>query len=289
MELTTKEQILYRRYRNIPEVKIPSKELIAIASLIDQMKEDNINLEQIKLREVTKKSREFLSKYFTLNLVPFEQRITIPFVGELQIYKQVHPFQVPIKKIKNTDIFYGCSREVIYPDSDEFLKYRWIELSEKLTELASLAYTHEIVHMQLNHCTDVIEDYNNIEFLSIFLELVEALELSENESLLQIHDTIRLRELQDIILDLDKYATTKDETIKDILVEGTSYLHSTLKAYHLFLIYYTNIKMRKKIMERIQKVFHHQMTVEQFQNEFGITYENSEDKEKFKKYFKRRL
>ena len=290
MEHNISEQIKFRRFKEIPAIIPPSKELIMIASLIDKMPEPNIEAHPEKLKQVLKTSREFLSKYLTLNPIPYVKEYKLFNITKIEINGYIHPFNLPVKKVKNNDMFYGCSNEIIYFNTTDFLKYRWIELSSNLTEVSSLSYTHELTHTQLNHCEGIVNDYNNVEFLSIFLELVQALETKEDESLLILHDNLRLRELQSSIIELDKYATTYDDEIKEVLIEGTSYLHSTLKAYQLFFIYYYgNNETKYKIMHYIQEVFNHRLTVEGLLKKFNITFTNSQNKDDMNMYLKRRF
>ena len=210
-----------------------------------------------------------------------------------EVSRYVHPFDLPVKLVGDSDAFYGCSREVLlFGTGSEVcsnLRYRWIELSKDLTELAPLAYTHEIIHTQLNHIPGSIEDYNNVEFLSIFLELIEAYE-SPNYNLIHAHDFYRLRELKEIIRELENNYDSSNPKIQDVLLEGTSYLHSTLKAYHLFDIYVNgDIDVRRTIMVGIQRVLSHFMSVEELLAYFNITYENSINEDIFKKHVRRSL
>lgn len=288
--LSYAEQIKRRGYDKLPEIKRPNDELINIASLSKPLLQEEIKVKPMSKKDVLNNSREFLLKYFDIYPVPFEKTIRfLTFSFEATGY--IHPFALPIKRVDDTDIFYGCSHEVLSfrtgSKACSSLRYRWIELSKELTELSPLAYTHEITHTQLNHIPGSIQDYNNVELLSIFLELVEAFENS-NPSLMRAHDFFRLRELHEIINELDNYYATEDNKTRDVLLEGTSYLHGTLKAYHLFDIYMTgDIDTRRTIMIGIQRIFSHHMSVEELLNYFNINYENSINEEIFQKHIRR--
>lgn len=283
------EQIKSRGYKELPEIKQPTNKLISIASSIEPLLQEEIQVKPMSKKDVLNTSREFLLKYFDIYQVPFEKTIRfLTFSFEASGY--VHPFALPVKRVADTDIFYGCSHEVLLFRTGSkvcsSLRYRWIELSKELTELAPLAYTHEITHTQLNHIPGSIQDYNNVELLSIFLELVEAFE-NPNENIMRAHNFFRLRELREIINELDKYYDSEDSKIQDILIEGTSYLHSTIKAYHLFDIYMTgDIDTRRTIMVGIQRIFSHHMSVEELLNYFNINYENSINEEIFQKHIR---
>ena len=59
MEHNISEQIKFRRFKEIPAVIPPSKELIMIASLIDKMPEPNIEAHPEKLKQVLKQVVNF--------------------------------------------------------------------------------------------------------------------------------------------------------------------------------------------------------------------------------------
>ena len=147
-----------------------------------------------------------------------------------------------------------------------FSPYRNISLSAKPTEITKLAYTHEIAHSQLNHIKGIIKDFYNTEVISILLESIHALEADPTERLLYVHDTNRLKDLYYIIKELNKYHSTDNPEIKNILLEGSLYLQSTLQAYNLFIkFYYGTEEVQSKILEGIQAVF----------DLMKVTYENA--------------
>ena len=283
------KQIKSRGFTTLPEIKYPSKELISIASSIEEFLKEPVKIKSMSKKAVLTESQNFLLHHFRLYDIPYEKRVKF-LTFNFEISKYIHPFALPIKYVSNNDSFYGCSREVLsFTTGSEVcssLKYRWIELPNDLTELTPLAYTHEIIHTQLNHVPGIIKEYNNIEFLSVFLEIVEAFE-SSNFNLMHIHDFYRLCELKEIINDLEKNYDSCNSKVRDILLEGTSYLHSTLKAYHLFDIYLKgNNELRKTIMIGIQRVLSHIMSIEELLAYFDITYENSINEEIFQKHIR---
>lgn len=280
------EEIKKRGYE-VPTIITPTQELLDINEFLKTKINAHIIPKKMKEKYVLDTSRKFLDAHFKLQIVPFYNETKL---GPIRIerYGTVHPYGLPIKRSNLKDPFNGCLREVVNLGEGKITEYfyRGIELNRKLNELSSLSYTHELVHSQLNHQPEIIRDYNNIEFLSIFLETVQAYETSEK--LLRIHDIERLFELSGIIEELSKYSQTENEKIRNILVEGTSYLTSTLKAYNLFIrYYYSSIEDKKTILRNIQKVFDYEISVEEFLSTLDITLENSQDQSSIKKYLNR--
>lgn len=281
------EEIKNRGFNKYPDIIVPSEDLISIRKLIDQTYNSKIIPSKRKLKYVLTSSREFLDSHFQIQNVPFYKETII---GPIRIekYGTIHPYGLPIIQIKGEESFYGSLREVISRNNDEIsnYSYRGIELSRTLTDLSALSYTHEITHSELNHIKGLIINYSNTEFLSIFLETLHAYETSDK--ILRIHDNERLHELSSIISDLEKYHNQKEQFTEDILVEGSSYAESTLKAYKLFIRYYYNPKLRKEILLDIQRIFNHEISVEEFLDKYEIHYENSQNVNELSSYLLRR-
>lgn len=282
---TTKE--IKNRGYEVPTIITPTQELLDINEVLKSKINASIIPKKMKKKYVLETSRNFLDSHFILQSVPFYHETKI---GPIRIekYGTVHPFGLPVKSVNLQDQFNGRLKEVITREDGRIIEYlyRGIDLNRRLNELSPLAYTHELVHSQLNHIPGLIKDYTNIEFLSIFLETVQAYETSDK--LLRIHDIERLFELSGIIEELSKYHETENEKIKNVLVEGTSYLTSTLKAYKLFIRYYYSTNEDKKtILRNIQRIFNHEISVEEFLSILDVTFENSQDSNSLKKYLNR--
>lgn len=281
------EHIKNRGYTTIPEIIVPSRDLLNIKELINQKCNTTIVPNRKSLKYVLSRSREFIDSHFKIQDVPYYHATSIGPV-KIEKYGTIHPYGLPITCIREKNSFYGCLRELVAINSNKKTNeyYCVIKLSKKNTELTSLAYTHEITHTQLNHIKGLIEDYSNVEFLSIFLETVQAYETSDK--LLRIHDLARLGDLSDIIEDLQEYYPTTDKDIEDMLVEGSIYATSTLKAYNLFIRYYnSSLSQKKEILNDIQKIFYHEMSVEDLLSKYNITFENSENVKSLKNYLRR--
>ena len=280
------EQIQKRGY-TVPDIIIPSQELLNIKDFIDTHNTSTILPQSRKLRYVLTRSRDFLDSHFQIKEVPFYHETKI---GPLRIekYGTIHPYGLPITRIKGEDSFYGSLREVL--DFQDGIitnqSYKGIELARKITDLSALSYTHEITHSQLNHVKGLVVDYSNIEFLSIFLETLQSYETSDK--LLRIHDSERLSELSGIINELDKYHTRVEEDIKGVLVEGSSYAESTLKAYNLFIRYFnSSLAIKKEILSDIQRIFNQEISVEDFLTKHEITFTNSQNVKNLSNYLRR--
>lgn len=150
------------------------------------------------LHYVLSRSREIIDSHFKIQEVPYYHKTSIGPI-EIEKYGTIHPYRLPITRLKKEESFFGYLQEMllVYPDNTRKEYYCGIRLSKENTDLSSLSYTHEIIHTQLNHVEGLVNDYSNEEFLSIFLEIVQAYET--NDTLLRIHDLGRLGELSSII------------------------------------------------------------------------------------------
>ena len=280
------EELSKRGYK-LPEIITPTQELLEIKKIIDDNNTSIIIPKQTKLKYTLQKSRDFLDSHFDIRIVPYFHETKI---GPIRIEKTgtIHPYGIPIKQIRDEEPFYGCLKEVIYNKEDLITAYYYkaIELAKKTNDLSALSYTHELIHSQLNHVKGIVKNYSNIEFLSIFIETLQASETSEK--LLRIHDSERLFELSGIIDEINKYYDKHDDEIEDVLLEGSSYAESTLKAYNLFIRYINSTTEDKKmILKSIQKIFNHELSVEDFLIKLNITFESSKDINSIKKYLTR--
>lgn len=287
MQANINEEIECRGCNPNPHIIVPSKELVEIGSFLSSLKNHSIILPKEKLRTILKSSRDFLTSTYDLHCVPFEYYKKNLFVN-IQITGDTDPFSLPIKRVKDEDDFYGCLREFITFNPNPKITFRHIELPRIVTKLTSLSYTHEITHSQLNHMRGLIEEYYNTEVLSIYNELLHAYHTSDQESLLRIHDERRLSELAICISELDKYKNTNDEEIKSVLLEGSCYCVSTLKAYNMFIRYYFGTKGERKELRRgVQSVMDGNITLEDELKKLDISYENSQDIKAIRKYLNR--
>ena len=286
---TLEEEILLRGYEKEPEIIIPTQPIIELSHTLDDPFLEQLPIHPEKIKIGRNSTINFYETFFKLQRVPYyvEKKY-----GPFKIEKQgdIHPFALPIKKEKDVDEFFGSLNEVIFfTEPFKTIYYKSISLPYTSTELTKLAYTHEIAHSQLNHVRGLIGEYYNTEVISIFLELLHALELNDGEYLLTAHDSIRLTELKYIIDELNKYYDRREETeIKKVLLEGSLYLQSTLQAYNLFITYYNSpIQVKKEILSTIQSLFNQEHTLEELLSKFDISIESSFDNERIKNYIRR--
>lgn len=286
---TLEEEILLRGYDKEPEILIPDQSIIEISHILDTPYLEYLPIPKDTLKNTKNSTISFYETFFKLQRVPFyvEKKY-----GPFKIEKQgdIHPFALPIKREKDVDEFFGSLNEVIFMiEPYKTIYYKSLSLPKNITEVTKLAYTHEIAHSQLNHVRGLIQEFYNTEVVSIFLELVHALELNDGEYLLSAHDSIRLTELKSIIDELDKYHSRKEEPeIKKVLIEGSLYLQSTLQAYNLFIrYYYGNINTKKELLQGIQRLFNQELTLEELLSSLDISYENSIKPQELKKYITR--
>lgn len=283
------EEILLRGYDKEPDIIIPTQPIIELYTILDDPYLEQLPVHPEKIKVGRNSTINFYESFFKLQRVPYyiEKKY-----GPFKIEKQgdIHPFALPIKKEKDADEFFGSLNEIIFlTEPFKTIYYKSISLAKKSTELSKLAYTHEIAHSQLNHVRGLIGEYYNTEVISIFLELVHALELNDGEYLLTAHDSIRLTELKYIIDELHKYYDRREEPeIKKVLLEGSLYLQSTLQAYNLFITYYnSSISIKREILSNIQSLFNQEHTLEEMLSKLDISFESSINPERIKNYIRR--
>ena len=283
------EEILLRGYDKEPDIIIPTQPIIELSTILDDPYLEQLPIHPEKIKVGRNSTINFYETFFKLQRVPYYiEKKYGPFKIERQ--GDIHPFALPIKKEKDADEFFGSLNEIIFlTEPFKTIYYKSISLAKKSTELSKLAYTHEIAHSQLNHVRGLIEEYYNTEVISIFLELVHALELNDGEYLLTAHDSIRLTELKYIIDELNKYYDRREEPeIKKVLLEGSLYLQSTLQAYNLFITYYnSSIPIKKEILSNIQSLFNQEHTLEEMLSKLDISFESSINPERIKNYIRR--
>ena len=271
-----KEELEYRGYNPNQQIINPSQELIQINEVLNHPRLDIEPTHTDTLKNTIKSTKSFYKRHFHLERIPhlYEKK-------GISYIETINPFKLPVTQNPNMDedqtSFSGCLREVILPEQEQFhLAYHGLELSNRISELTRLAYTHELAHTQLNHIKGIIEQYYNTEIISIFLELVHAYE----EGLLDVHDAARLKNLQGGIQELiDKNSP------ESILIEASLYTVSTLKAYDLFFKYYCGTtKIKKEIMSYIQSLFSQQITLEDLLYQFEISFESSTQPDRILSY-----
>lgn len=268
-----------------PKLLVPSKDLLAIYELIQDFDMDSISYKSESLRSVLKKARKFFYRYYEVHKVPYEfYRKTSSH--EFSFESEISPFHLPIKRV-DEDVYYGCLGEVLICGEPVRSVYRRVELPNEITEVSTLSYVHEITHSQVNRVFGSIKNYNNMEILSIFNELLCASSMNDGGRLSYVNDVVRLHNLRYGIQFLQD-GLDRQEELYGMLLEGNSYVESTLKAYNLFIDYLEGEqRMKDYIILLIQKVFDGDICVEQCLEALDITYENSLNVKRLERYLKR--
>ena len=282
------EEVKLRGYETIPQIIIPQQSLLNLVPILESPYLDQIPEKKDTMRNTRNNTIDFYESFFNLHRTPF---ILERKIGPIKIEKRgdIHPFGLPIKKVKDVDTFFGSLNEVMFlTEPYPTMYYKGVSLCDKPTEITKLAYTHEIAHTQLNYVRGLIKEYYNTEVISILLETIHALEADSSERLLYVHDSNRLRDLSYIIKELDKYHTKTEEDVRNVLIEGSLYLQSTLEAYNLFIkYYYGSIELKKEILSSIQALFNHEITLEDLLDSFDVSLESSIDVKTLSKYIRR--
>lgn len=193
--------------------------------------------------------------------------------------KVTHPFKIPVD-YESDDSYYGLT-EVQIPICDEeyFLKniniyFNRIILSRNITPIVGVCYTHELTHTQLVGNKGIVRDFYNMELLPIFMELLYAY---KTDSSFRLFKTILAQRISYLLCSFDeifKYneenKDTKDTKVTAML--SSKYIISILKAFNLFSNFiYGSQKLKREVMEWIQKVFDGLICLEEMLNHFEIS------------------
>ncbi len=285
MVVDLKDEIRYRGYEPNPKIIIPNENLLSIYELIKDFDMNEVEYKRESLRSILVKAKEFFDKYYELHKVPFEIFKKVgPF--DFSYDCEISPFWLPIKRV-DEDAYYGMLRELIVCGEETRTVFTGIELPKIITEASTLSYVHEITHSQDNHIYGSIRNYYNTELLSVFNELLCAGSMDDGGKLSHLADVLRLSDLKYGIKFLQDGLGKEDEKYNE-LAEASCYVESTLKAYNMYMDYYSGDKMtRQYIILMIQKVFDGEITLEQCLEALDITYPNSLSPKKLTKFLKR--
>lgn len=277
MKLSIKDEWRYRGWKPDPKIITISPELENLYELLKRYEDLPKRNQKAKFCNEIEAGRTFLSEIYKIHNVPWMKVL----VWNLIIKGNISPFSLPIKRVKGVN---GSLDERLVLDDSPHISYESVKVSRKSTEILSSIYIHEITHTQQNHIPGLIEDYYDLEVLSIFNELLYA--SFKTERYARLYDTNRL---QSTFGDLEFLFNYKDNIEENYdLVKACCYIVSTLKAYHLFYIYYYgNTSTKRHILSMIQKVFDHCITVEECLTSLDISYENSLDIQKLERVLNR--
>lgn len=151
-----------------------------------------------------------------------------------------------------------------------------ISLGRDLDLLSITAYAHEIMHTQLNSIYGYTDDFRNKELLSIFLEMLVALDLDNTRNLLRGQIAMRCKDLEyalSNILTYNIFASNEEYILTyDRLINASSYITSTFKAMFLFDKYLSFIRNSKKrqMIYTIQDVIDGKIQLEELLVKYNI-------------------
>ncbi len=257
---------------------------------------------------VLRDSKIFLREKFVLHKVPYanESLLKLKLHGKLvrgemdllRLYNKVgvmkDPFDLPVNYVSQPYYYGNVSLLTNLSDNEDFLRnmkllFKSIDLGEKTNLMSSVCYVHEIVHTQLESLKGIVREYYNSELLSIFLELLYALEHSEE----LYRETLKNR----INLFLIEFHSLYNYVINGVvpddgkwyIVVACKYIVSTLKAFNLLNKYIQEDELGKSdILWMIQKVFSGNNDLEEILNKLNVTYDNSLDYGHVKTLLKRK-
>ena len=151
-----------------------------------------------------------------------------------------------------------------------------ISLGCDLDLLSITTYAHEIMHTQLNSMYGYTDDFRNKEVLSIFLEMLVALDLDNTRNLLRGQIAMRCKDLECALSDILTYnifASDEEYILTyDRLINASSYITSTFKAMFLFDKYLSFIRNSKKrqMIYTIQDVIDGKIQLEELLAKYNI-------------------
>lgn len=196
------------------------------------------------------------------------------------------PFEIPVELVSGHSMVGETEKPLCVCPQPGFkekilIPFARITLGDNLTQLSIATYIHEIAHVLTESHIGYAEDFYNKEVISIFLEKLAALELDPSGELLKISERMRfkfLSELLNLYKNADMIIKLKLET-EENLCKTSCYVNSTLLATKLFDNYQ---KMRKqkdkdKLLQKIQKVFDGELTVEELLTQEDVTLTKSKD------------
>ena len=243
------------------------------------LKEQNV----IDFKDNSKDSKSTVMKYdkkFFKDNLPLQNVLAISKDGSVSV---VNPFKL-IKFEPNMEgsiVNPNKIKDGIYKGQ---IGFEDVLIKDRITKLSYADIGHEIVHTQIEKNPNSLTNYYNREVLSIFVEMIISKSLSKKI----INDYMKYR-FQDVYTCLE--GLSKYEQLcytYDQMCRYRCYLSSSLKALHLYDIYINSNEIRRmEILSLIEDVFRNKITVEDFLNNMGVTYNNSKDIELIKEYVKK--
>lgn len=249
-------------------------------------------LDELYLDELIDITKYCVSRYFNIHDVMREKK-ELPFdmekVNENRILlewnknlESINPYSIPIKfeegkSFEVSAMIASIPIEYAYyynPNIKfENLSIKSITLGEDLNLLTVPIYTHEIMHTQLEDRRLYTNDYQNIEIIPIFVELLIANYL--DAKIIDKLKMLRLNDFLSYLISINDYFKKNNKRKEEVdNVRYSSYVNSISKAMELFDNYINaSCSYKRKIIYGIQDVLDGKITIEELleQNKIGKT------------------
>lgn len=249
-------------------------------------------LDGLYLDELIDITKYCVSRYFNIHDVMREKK-ELPFdmekVNENRILlewnknlESINPYSIPIKfeegkSFEVSAMIASIPIEYAYyynPDIKfENLSIKSITLGEDLNLLTVPIYTHEIMHTQLEDRRLYTNDYQNIEIIPIFVEMLIANYL--DAKIIDKLKMLRLNDFLSYLISINDYFKKNNKRKEEVdNVRYSSYVNSISKAMELFDNYINaSCSYKRKIIYGIQDVLDGKITIEELleQNKIGKT------------------
>lgn len=302
----TNDYIILYDHNTIDDFQL-SDDLKSVIKFFSEIKYEDIDT--IKLPTISKfkmwtDSRAFMNGKFRLHKVGYlndkklskvmNNSLVFRFEDVASIFNSHinyrNPYFIPIEFSHDNILGGSLVSQSILPEEDEEFKklqellkpcFSKIILPKKLTSISPISYSHEIVHSQVMSQKGSVENFHNIEVLSIYIELLHAYESSSECFRLDLFN--RMEHALANFYSLFIYKNGDRKILGDNYDElkfhiDAQYLQSILVAFNLMnkTLYGTN-KTRKYILDQLQKVFDGIITVEDFMERVHCSYQESLD------------
>lgn len=287
-QISKDDEIIKRALKPNPEIINPSDKLLDCLTQYSLLPiaSKNYEVHQMSINDALYDAQTFLLYYYKLRKVPTVNIYKV-LGHQVHIGKSINPLKLPINLVNRDDVFSGSVTEVL-TNGEPHIIFREINLNSQITEQTSASYIHEVTHTQIDSLKGSIQEYYNLEVISIFNELFHASILGSDERILRLNDSRRINEMFITAEELRDYHDGKSPMSRDELLDCCKYLISDLKAYQLFAIFYSaSDTIKNEILDNIQSIFDGYMTVEELLNKYEITLESVENSPQILKYYKR--
>lgn len=259
-----------------------------------EYQKEKVRTPYIMRRTVLKQGKEFYNTFFKVHDILYATPKIVSSLQDEDIYdytqalelynglgRKINPFTLPVSFTSKGEKDGYLKMLCVDIEDEEFLQkmhpyFSKICLNRFPTIITPSSYIHELCHLELESNKCSITDYNNSELFPIFLEFISLL---ENNKILR-HNLINRIEF--LITELDRLISFYYEKEKNINIYqafiSSKYIISIIKALNLLLIYInSSSKVKKEILESIQKVFDKNRTTEEIISSYDITLESSLD------------